>query len=65
MPYSLALVSRVKGALHIGIPLKVLSRWTGIPFETLKHWKEEDTRAAIAPDPTVLDDIRLALLKEN
>lgn len=65
MAYPRQLVSRIKGALNIGIPLKALSRLTGIPAETLKEWKAEEVRGTVIADPSVLEDIRLALLKEN
>lgn len=65
MAYPKRLVSRIKGALAIGFTPKQISRLTGISVYTLREWKEEAARGAVAPDPSVVDDIRLAFLKEN
>lgn len=64
MAYDKGLIARIKGALRAGLRPKQLSHLTGIPHETIKEWSTEDTRAAVEPDHSVLDDLRLALLRE-
>lgn len=65
MTYDKRLISRIKGALRAGLGPKVLSHLTGIPHETIKEWATEARQAAVEADTSVLDDVRLALLKEN
>lgn len=63
--YPEAFIARIKGAMRAGLTPKVLARWTGIPHNTLKSWSAQNVRASIEPDVSVLEDLRLALLKEN
>jgi hypothetical protein len=63
--YPVRLISRIKGAMRIGLKPKQLAYLTGIPLETIKSWRAEDVRATVVADPGMLDEIRVLLLKEN
>lgn len=63
--YNLGLIARMKAALFMGIPPKVINRLTDIPVGTLREWKSEDQRASIKPDQSLIEEVRLALRKEN
>lgn len=63
--YPKRLISRIKGALMAGLKPKQLAYWTGIPLETIRSWAREDCCGAVPADPAVLEDVRIALLKEN
>lgn len=58
-------VARVKAALFLGIPPKVISRLTEVPVGTLREWKRAGTRAAIEPEQSLIEEVKLALRKEN
>jgi hypothetical protein len=57
-------IARVKGALRAGLEPKQLAHWTGTPVETIKAWAAEDVRGAIPADESVLNDLKIALLKQ-
>lgn len=58
-------ISRVKGALRAGFKPKQIAHWTGVPCETIKQWATGDSQAAVEPDLSILQDVRLAFLREN
>lgn len=62
--YPKGLVRRIKGALQFLEP-KQVSYLTGIPYETLREWKAESAQAAVEPDPSVLSDIKIAILRQS
>lgn len=57
-------VARVKTALFYGVPCKVMSRLTDVPFWTLVEWKQETRRGGIPPDTEIIEEVRLAFRKE-
>jgi hypothetical protein len=63
--YPKALIARIKGALQAGFKAKQISYWTGIPCQTIYEWKSEDSQASVAPDESVLKDLRVALLGDH
>lgn len=56
------LVARVKGALELGIPAKVVSKLTGLSLETVRDIQKGKRRAAIPADPALLEAVRKAIL---
>jgi hypothetical protein len=62
--YDAWFISRVKAVLHYGFPVKVVSRLTGVPTATLAAWKRETYRATIAPDLELIEEVKLAILRE-
>ena len=65
MTYSRRFIARVKGAIRCGFKPKQIAYLTGIPIDTIKNWAQEDSQAHIEPDETIIEEIRIAFVREN
>ena len=61
MAYSRELIATAKALMVFGIGPKLLSRVSDIPYHTLREWDWGQRQASVAPDESVIAQLKALL----